>query len=91
MKEKINVAVIGLGNRGSGMLGTICMMDDVDVIGVCDEYEDRAQDGIRRVEEKRVINLLQQQITKKSLSLRVLTAFISQQTGQLTLKSLLKL
>ena len=53
MKEKIKVAVIGIGNRGSGMLSTICMMDDVDVIGVCDEYEDRAQDGIRRVEEKK--------------------------------------
>ena len=53
MKEKIKVAVIGIGNRGSGMLSTICMMDDVDVIGVCDEYEDRAQEGIRRVEEKK--------------------------------------
>lgn len=51
MKEKINVAVIGIGNRGSGMLSTICKMDDVNVIGVCDAYGDRAEDGVRRVEE----------------------------------------
>ena len=53
MKEKINVAVIGLGNRGRGMLGTICMMDDVNVIGVCDAYEDRTQNGIERVQKEK--------------------------------------
>ncbi len=51
MKEKINVAVIGLGGRGRGMLGIIASMKDVNVIGVCDAYEDRTEDGKKKVED----------------------------------------
>lgn len=46
MKDKINVAVIGLGGRGQGMAGVIRKMDDVNIIGVCDVYEDRVQKTI---------------------------------------------
>ncbi len=51
MKDKINVAVIGLGGRGHGMLGIIASMKDVNVIGVCDSYDDRTEAGKKRVEE----------------------------------------
>lgn len=52
--KKINVACVGLGCRGQGMLKTILKMcDNVDVLGVCDLYEDRVQKGIEMVEEFR--------------------------------------
>ncbi|MDD6276499.1 MAG: Gfo/Idh/MocA family oxidoreductase [Clostridia bacterium] len=57
MKEKINVAVIGLGCRGSSMLScNICKMEDVNIIGICDVYEDRvkksAEDVVNSGREK---------------------------------------
>lgn len=51
MKDMVNVAVIGLGGRGFSMLDTICIMDDVNVIGVCDNYEDRTQRAVEKVEK----------------------------------------
>lgn len=52
MKDKIKVAVIGVGCRGNGMVGTINKMnEDVQIIGVCDLYEDRVEDAQKKVEE----------------------------------------
>ena len=48
MKEKINVAVIGLGGRGRGMAGVIRKMDDVNLVGLCDLYEDRVQEAVEQ-------------------------------------------
>lgn len=53
MKDKIKVGVIGCGGRGHGMIGTIDdMKDDVQIIGVCDVYEDRVENAQKRVEEE---------------------------------------
>lgn len=53
MKDKIKVAVIGVGGRGHGMIGTIDnMKDDVQIIGVCDLYEDRVENAQKRVLEE---------------------------------------
>jgi len=53
MKEKIKVGVIGVGGRGHGMIGTIDnMKEDVQIIGVCDVYEDRVENAQKRVEEE---------------------------------------
>lgn len=53
MKDKIKVGVIGVGGRGHGMIGTIDdMKDDVQIIGVCDVYEDRVENAQKRVEEE---------------------------------------
>lgn len=53
MKDKIKVAVIGAGGRGHGMIGTIDnMQDDVQIIGVCDLYEDRVEAAKQRVLEE---------------------------------------
>ena len=51
MKEgKIKVAIIGLGNRGFGLTKyLISKHKDVDVVAVCDAYEDRAQKGLEAV------------------------------------------
>jgi len=42
MKDKIKIGVIGLGGRGESLLQHVMLlMDDVDVLAVCDEYMDR--------------------------------------------------
>ena len=52
MKDKIKVGVIGVGGRGHGMIGTIDdMQEDVQIIGVCDVYQDRVENAQKRVEE----------------------------------------
>ncbi len=49
--EKINVAVIGLGGRGRGNLKTILNIPGVEVIALCDIYEDRCLEGKKIVED----------------------------------------
>ena len=50
--EKVRVGVIGLGNRGKGLLKAILMnMPTVEVTAVCDLYEDRVQAGADIVKE----------------------------------------
>ena len=39
--KKLKLGVAGLGQRGYGMLGTFLLFADVDVVAVCDVYEDR--------------------------------------------------
>ncbi|MBQ7727008.1 MAG: Gfo/Idh/MocA family oxidoreductase [Clostridia bacterium] len=51
--EKVNVAVIGLGLRGYGVLsGLLLGMDNVHVVSVCDVYEDRVERAVNKVFEK---------------------------------------
>ncbi|MBQ7897130.1 MAG: Gfo/Idh/MocA family oxidoreductase [Clostridia bacterium] len=50
---KLKLGFIGYGQRGVGLLGVTLNMDDVDVVAVCDEYEDRAEAAKKKVEEKR--------------------------------------
>lgn len=46
MKDRVNCAVIGLGSRGYSLLkGVLLKMADVNVLAVCDAYEDRAKKG----------------------------------------------
>lgn len=51
MKE-INVAVIGIGARGNGNLKTILNMEGINVVSVCDVYEDRCDEAEEIVFEK---------------------------------------
>ena len=39
--KKISMAVIGLGCRGKGLHGVLLSMEDVEVVALCDEYQDR--------------------------------------------------
>ncbi len=41
--EKIRIAFVGYGQRGVGILNLLLKMKDVEVIGVCDSYIDRAE------------------------------------------------
>jgi len=55
MCRKLNLGIIGLGNRGTDLLkGILLPMTDMDVnvTAVCDEYEDRTQRAACLVKEK---------------------------------------
>lgn len=46
-----NFGIIGLSGRGSGMLREFLAVPGVNVVAVCDLYEDRAKDGFNIVKE----------------------------------------
>ena len=49
MKEVLNLALIGLGQRGIGLLNvSILEQPDVRVVAVCDVYEDRQKEAAQR-------------------------------------------
>ena len=52
MKEFVNIGVIGLSGRGSGMLRELLKCEGVKVPAVCDKYEDRANNGAEIVKEE---------------------------------------
>ncbi|MDP4119330.1 MAG: Gfo/Idh/MocA family oxidoreductase, partial [Bacillota bacterium] len=54
MKDKLKIGVIGLGGRGYSLLDLVMLeMDDIEVVAVCDKYEDRAKAAADKVKEKR--------------------------------------
>ena len=50
--EKIKVGIIGFGCRSYGMTSILLGFDDVEVVAVCDKYEDRVENGLKLVKEK---------------------------------------
>ncbi len=53
MKEIIRIGVIGTSGRGTGQMKLLLSMDDVQVVAVCDLYEDRALNAKNICEEMR--------------------------------------
>lgn len=54
VKAKVRVGIIGLGGRGTGLLSAVILSnDDVDVVAVCDLYEDRRENAADMVEKAR--------------------------------------
>ena len=52
--ENLKLGFIGLGQRGSGLLYNILRnFTDVDVVAVCDSYEDRTEKAAQNVEKRR--------------------------------------
>ena len=50
MKSVVRVAIVGLGGRGLGVLKSCLLrMDDVEVVAVCDTYQDRTDAGKKAV------------------------------------------
>ena len=47
MKNSVNIGIIGLGGRGASMVEVMAKMEDVNILAVCDKYQDR------RSEERR--------------------------------------
>ena len=52
MKDKIKLAVIGLGGRGMGLIHTVLRMKDVEVVAVCDLYEDRVNKALAAISKR---------------------------------------
>ncbi|MBE7054871.1 MAG: gfo/Idh/MocA family oxidoreductase [Ruminococcaceae bacterium] len=50
--KKLKIALIGLGQRGRGLLNNIVNMDDIEIVAVCDEYADRNEDTAKFIQEK---------------------------------------
>ena len=47
--KKVQLGFIGLGSRGANLLGNVLQnFKDVDVVAVCDSYEDRAEAAAER-------------------------------------------
>ncbi|HOO25595.1 MAG TPA: Gfo/Idh/MocA family oxidoreductase [Clostridiales bacterium] len=51
-KKSTNFGVIGLSGRGIGMMAELMNIEGVNVVAVCDVYEDRVEHGAKVVEEK---------------------------------------
>ncbi len=53
MGREVNVAFIGVGNRGKGLMDTVLdYIKDVNIVAVCDGYSDRAESAAESVKEK---------------------------------------
>lgn len=51
--KNIQMAVIGLGQRGMSLIGTIMAFDEVDIVAVCDVYEDRRNAACEKIASKK--------------------------------------
>ena len=49
--DKVRIGVIGVGSRGRGIVKTVLGIDHACVTVICDLYEDRVADSIKRAEE----------------------------------------
>lgn len=49
VKKNVNLAVIGISGRGTGMLQLLLEMEDVNIVGVSDCYEDRLKAAVDMV------------------------------------------
>ncbi len=50
--KKLKVGIIGLGQRGSGLLHTALNCSNAEVVAICDRYADRVEKAKKAVEEK---------------------------------------
>ena len=51
--EYLKLGIVGLGQRGKGMLNVFLAFSNVDVVAICDVYEDRVNDISKTIKEKR--------------------------------------
>lgn len=51
--EKVRMGIMGYGARSVGMTDLLLSFDDVEIVAVCDKYEDRTDNAYNRVVEKR--------------------------------------
>ena len=65
--KRIKMGIIGLGQRGGCLADTIMAFDHVDVVAVCDVYEDRRKDVADKVEKERGVRPLQYAAYKELL------------------------
>jgi len=51
--KKIRFGFVGLGQRGTSLIGTFLMIPEVEIVALCDEYEDRVKNNAKTIKEKR--------------------------------------
>ena len=51
--ERVRMGIIGFGCRAYGMMDILMGFEDVDIVAVCDKYEDRRDNAKNRVIEKK--------------------------------------
>lgn len=92
-KQKVKIGFIGLGGRGYGLLGLLLGMPDVEVLGVSDLYEDRAEAGRKLVFDKKGNNPLCSTDYKKLLEIDEIDAIITPSSwtshGEICINSML--
>ncbi|MBP5466766.1 MAG: Gfo/Idh/MocA family oxidoreductase [Clostridia bacterium] len=77
MKEKINIAIIGLGCRGTDLLNKILLpQTDVEIVGVCDSYGDRVEEACKKISEKTGKNAFATSDYKQVLDINGLDAVV---------------
>ena len=47
MKNSVNIGIIGLGGRGTGMMSVMAKMEDINILAVCDKYPDRVDNAVK--------------------------------------------
>ncbi len=52
MKNSVNIGVIGLGGRGASMAEVMAKMEDINILAVCDKYQDRVDNMIKKLVDK---------------------------------------
>ncbi len=50
--KKVNVGIIGLGQRGTSLLGTLLSCERACIVAVCDNYGDRRRDAAKTIADK---------------------------------------
>lgn len=50
--DKLKIGVVGLGQRGYGLLNTLLLIKKAQIVAVCDVYEDRVEKALASVREK---------------------------------------
>lgn len=50
--KKLKLGIIGLGQRGGNMTGTILACEDAEIVAICDVYEDRRKEISEKIKEK---------------------------------------
>lgn len=54
MQDKLKIGIVGLGERGYSLLSYVILeMDDIEVVAVCDKYEDRQKRAAESIEKIR--------------------------------------
>ena len=89
--EKIRLGIIGFGCRSYGMTEIFLGFDDVDVLAVCDKYEDRVENAVNKVVEKREIPHSEQPTIRKFLKETILTLYLLRRIGSYIFQSPLTL
>lgn len=51
--KKVKIGFVGLGQRGRGMLYTFLGIDNVDVVALCDVYQDRVEELAKIIKDER--------------------------------------